>query len=77
MSVPERVVELQIVGINDVLRVADELGFRKSFPLPFEKIRLVNEGGVTVTVQFDAIVRVYSDNALEVAEHLLRAGAAA
>jgi hypothetical protein len=76
MSVREQVVELQVVGINDLLRAAEAMGFRKSFPLPFEKIRLVNENGDTLTIQFDAIVRVYGDNALEVAGHLLRSGAA-
>ncbi len=72
----ETAIELQVTGINDLLRAADELGFRKSYPLPFEKTRLVNERGITLTIQFDGIVRLYGDGALEVAEHLLRAGAA-
>jgi hypothetical protein len=76
MSVHERAIELQVTGKNDLLRVADELGFRKSYPLPFEKTRLVNEHGITLTIQFDGIIRLYGDGALEVAEHLLRAGSA-
>ncbi len=76
MSIHERAIEMQVTGINDLLHAAEAMGFRPSYPLPHERTRLVNEQGDTLTIGFDRIARVYGDGALEVAEALLRSGAA-
>ncbi len=72
--VSETALQLQIVNIDKVLSLALEQGYRCSYPLDGEHMRLVNEQGDTLVIGFDDRAQLYGNLAL--AGHLLRAGAA-
>jgi hypothetical protein len=72
--VTETVLDLKILDLDKVLLVALEQGYRCSFPSLGEHMRLIDETGGTLIVDFDQRARLYGGLAL--AGHLLDAGAA-